>query len=115
VISQTRRTPTTTTSDAGSTRKWASPMRNLRASSSYTSSSVLASARKPISETTDDTARTIAVHARAILALLSERTVALAAERAGIAFFSTMKTELADRFESCGEAQMQLFDYIEVF
>jgi hypothetical protein len=26
-----------------------------------------------------------------------------------------VKTELADRFESCGEAQMQLFDYIEVF
>lgn len=31
------------------------------------------------------------------------------------AFFSTLKTELADRFESCGEAKMQLFDYIEVF
>jgi transposase InsO family protein len=31
------------------------------------------------------------------------------------AFFSTVKTELADRFESCGEAKMQLFDYIEVF
>jgi hypothetical protein len=79
------------------------------------SSSVLASARKAGGETPDDMARTIAVHARAILALLSERTVALAAERAGIAFFSTVKTELADRFESCGEAQMQLFDYIEVF
>jgi transposase InsO family protein len=31
------------------------------------------------------------------------------------AFFSTVKTEVADRFESCGEAKMQLFDYIEVF
>ena len=31
------------------------------------------------------------------------------------AFFSTLKTELADRFESGGEAKMQLFDYIEVF
>jgi putative transposase len=31
------------------------------------------------------------------------------------AFFSTVKMELADRFESCGGATMQLFDYIEVF
>jgi transposase InsO family protein len=31
------------------------------------------------------------------------------------AFFLTVKTELADRFESCNEAKMQLFDYIEVF
>jgi putative transposase len=31
------------------------------------------------------------------------------------AFFSTVKTELADRFESCGAAKMELFDYIEVF
>jgi transposase InsO family protein len=31
------------------------------------------------------------------------------------AFFSTLKTELADRFDSCSEAKMQLFDYIEVF
>jgi putative transposase len=31
------------------------------------------------------------------------------------AFFSTVKTELAERFESCGEAKMQLFDYLEVF
>ena len=29
--------------------------------------------------------------------------------------FSTVKTELADRFDSCGEAKMELFDYIEVF
>jgi transposase InsO family protein len=29
-------------------------------------------------------------------------------------FFSTVKSELADRFESCGEAKMELFDY-EVF
>jgi len=31
------------------------------------------------------------------------------------AFFSSVKTELADRFDSCGEAKMELFDYIEVF
>lgn len=31
------------------------------------------------------------------------------------AFFSTLKSELADRFPSCGEAKMALFDYIEVF
>jgi putative transposase len=30
-------------------------------------------------------------------------------------FFSTVKSELADRFASFGEAQMELFDYIEVF
>jgi putative transposase len=30
------------------------------------------------------------------------------------AFFSSLKSELADRFESCGDA-MALFDYIEVF
>ncbi|MBI3049838.1 MAG: IS3 family transposase [Acidobacteria bacterium] len=31
------------------------------------------------------------------------------------AFFSSLKSELADRFESCGGAKMELFDYIEVF
>jgi transposase InsO family protein len=31
------------------------------------------------------------------------------------AFFSTVKSELADRFASCGEAKIELFDYIEVF
>ena len=30
-------------------------------------------------------------------------------------FFSTVKSELRDRFDSCGEAKMELFDYIEVF
>jgi transposase InsO family protein len=30
-------------------------------------------------------------------------------------FFSTVKSELADRFANFGEAKMQLFDYIEVF
>jgi hypothetical protein len=30
-------------------------------------------------------------------------------------FFSTVKSELRDRFDSCGEAKMALFDYIEVF
>src|SRR5438128_5667208 len=29
--------------------------------------------------------------------------------------FSTVKFELADRFDSCGEAKRQLFDYIELF
>jgi transposase InsO family protein len=31
------------------------------------------------------------------------------------AFFATLKTELADRFGSCGDAKTHLFDYIEVF
>jgi transposase InsO family protein len=31
------------------------------------------------------------------------------------AFFSSVKTEVADRFNSCGDAKMELFDYIEVF
>ena len=31
------------------------------------------------------------------------------------AFFSSLKSELADRFHSCGDAKMALFDYIEVF
>jgi putative transposase len=26
-----------------------------------------------------------------------------------------LKTEVANRFDSCGEAKMELFDYIEVF
>jgi transposase InsO family protein len=30
-------------------------------------------------------------------------------------FFSTVKSELADRFESFGAAKMELFDYLEVF
>ena len=30
-------------------------------------------------------------------------------------FFSSAKSEVADRFDSCGEAKMELFDYIEVF
>jgi len=30
-------------------------------------------------------------------------------------FFSTVKGELGERFDSNGEAKMQLFDYIEVF
>jgi transposase InsO family protein len=28
---------------------------------------------------------------------------------------SSVKSETADRFESCGDAKMELFDYIEVF
>jgi hypothetical protein len=31
------------------------------------------------------------------------------------AFFSSLKSELADRFDRCGEAKMALFDYLEVF
>jgi transposase InsO family protein len=31
------------------------------------------------------------------------------------AFFSSVKSEVADRFPSCGDAKMELFDYIEVF
>jgi hypothetical protein len=31
------------------------------------------------------------------------------------AFFSSVKSELGDRFDSCGEATMELFDYIEGF
>src|SRR5262249_49386759 len=31
------------------------------------------------------------------------------------AFFSTLKAELADRFDSCSDAKMELFDYIEAF
>jgi putative transposase len=31
------------------------------------------------------------------------------------AFFSTLKTELADRFDSHGQAKRELFDYIEAF
>jgi transposase InsO family protein len=31
------------------------------------------------------------------------------------AFFSSVKSETADRFRSCGEAKIELFDYIEVF
>jgi putative transposase len=31
------------------------------------------------------------------------------------AFFSTVKSELADRFESCGHAKRELFEYLEVF
>ena len=30
-------------------------------------------------------------------------------------FFSTVKSELGDRFDSFGEAKMELFDYLEVF
>ena len=30
-------------------------------------------------------------------------------------FFSTVKSELGERFESHGEAKMELFDYIEMF
>lgn len=31
------------------------------------------------------------------------------------AFFSTVKSEVGDRFESCGQAKIELFDYLEIF
>jgi len=31
------------------------------------------------------------------------------------AFFSSLKSELVERFDTCGDAKMELFDYIEVF
>jgi putative transposase len=31
------------------------------------------------------------------------------------AFFSSLKSELADRFGSCGDAKVALCDYVEVF
>ena len=31
------------------------------------------------------------------------------------AFFSSVKSEVADRFDGCGDAKMELFDFIEVF
>ena len=31
------------------------------------------------------------------------------------AFFSSLKQELADQFDSCGVAKVELFEYIEVF
>jgi len=30
-------------------------------------------------------------------------------------YFSTVTSELGDHFSSCGEAEMALFDYVEVF
>ena len=30
-------------------------------------------------------------------------------------WFSTVKLELGEHFETCGEAKMELFDYIEAF
>ena len=30
-------------------------------------------------------------------------------------WFSTVKHELGERFDSCGDAKMALFDYIEVY
>jgi putative transposase len=55
--------------------------------------------------------------------LLDERGITCSMSRRGDcydnavmeSFFSTVKSELADRFESFGEAKMALFDYIEVF
>src|SRR5712691_8417795 len=45
------------------------------------------------------------------MALLTHRGVNAVME----SFFSTVKTELADRFDNCGEAKRELFEYIEVF
>ena len=48
---------------------------------------------------------------RAIAALLTHRGFNAVME----AFFSTVKNEVGERYESHGEAKGQLFDYIEVF
>jgi len=56
-------------------------------------------------------------------AILSARGITCSMSRRGNcydnavmeSFFSTLKSELGERFESCGEAKMELFDYIEVF
>ena len=56
-------------------------------------------------------------------AILDERGIVCSMSRRGNcydnavmeSFFSTVKSELADRFDSNGEAKMELFDYIEVF
>ena len=36
-------------------------------------------------------------------------------KKTGGALFSTVKHELGEHFDSCGDAKMALFDYIEVF
>jgi len=56
-------------------------------------------------------------------ALLAERGIVCSMSRRGNcydnavmeSFFSSVKSELRDRFASYGEAKMELFDYIEVF
>jgi putative transposase len=56
-------------------------------------------------------------------AILSARGITCSMSRRGNcydnavmeSFFSTLKSELGERFSSCGEAKMELFDYIEVF
>ena len=55
--------------------------------------------------------------------LLEARSIACSMSRRGNcyvnavmeSFFSTVKSELRDRFDTCGDAKMELFDYIEVF
>lgn len=56
-------------------------------------------------------------------AILVERGITCSMSRRGNcydnavmeSFFSTLKSELGERFESCGVAKVELFDYIEVF
>jgi len=56
-------------------------------------------------------------------ALLDTRGITCSMSRRGDCYdnavmeswFSTVKSELADRFDSFSEAKMELFDYIEVF
>jgi transposase InsO family protein len=56
-------------------------------------------------------------------AILDERGITCSMSRRGNchdnavieSFFSTLKSELREQFDSCGEAKMELFDYIEVF
>jgi putative transposase len=55
--------------------------------------------------------------------LLTSRRITCSMSRRGTcydnavleSFFSTVKSELGERFDSNGEAKMQLFDYLEVF
>jgi putative transposase len=54
------------------------------------------------------------IEARGITCSMSRRGNCY--DNAGMeSFFSSVKSELRDRFDSCGEAKMELFDYIEVF
>jgi len=43
------------------------------------------------------------------------RAISICRDHAAQLGQATVKSELADRFASCSEAKMELFDYIEVF
>ena len=67
--------------------------------------------------------RAARTQARTYQALLDARGIVCSMSRRGNchdnaimeSFFSTVKSELADRFDTYGDAKMELFDYIEVF